>query len=161
MFGGSAPRTPPHILFDDDRPAPPPSPARHPDSPGDAMLVDLAHDAIIVRDPQNRIVLWNRGAQELYGWSRREALGLVVHELLKSRAPNGGELAPSNGDSDWGGFVVNTTRDKRDVLVWTRSTVIRDAAGDVKSTLQSDRDISPTVLAHLDEAKRALERAAN
>ena len=105
-------------------------------------------------------MFWNRGAQQLYGWSRREALGLVYHELLQSRSPDGNQLTPSTGDSDWDRFVLNCTRDRRDVLVWTRSTAIRDVDGDLKSALQSDREVSASVLGHLDEAKRALERAA-
>ena len=183
------PPTPPHILFDDDFPAPPPAPPRDPDSPGDAALVDLVHDAIIVRDPQNRIVFWNRGAQQLYGWSRREALGLAYHELLLSRSADGEQLSLSSDNDDWDGFVLNTTRDRRDILVWARCTVIRDSVGDVKSTLQSDRDVSAfataardcasifasihthldrvrgglsdaEILRHLDQAKDALDRAA-
>ena len=104
-------------------------------------------------------MFWNRGAQQLYGWSRREALGLVCHELLQSRSADGEPLSPSNGDGDWEGFILNTTRDKRDVLVWARCTAIRDASGGTKSTLQADRDVNVAVLARLDEAKQALARA--
>src|SRR6266480_7503989 len=43
-----------------------------------ASLLDLAYDAIIVRDPANRIVFWNQGAERLYGWSAQEAMGHVV-----------------------------------------------------------------------------------
>ena len=36
-------------------------------------LLDLAH--VLVRDRDNRIVMWNTGAEQLYGWTREEALG--------------------------------------------------------------------------------------
>ena len=36
-----------------------------------AELLDLAHDAVIVRDPaESRVTFWNREAQAIYGYSR-------------------------------------------------------------------------------------------
>jgi PAS domain S-box-containing protein len=43
-----------------------------------AGLIELAYDAIIVRDPASRIVSWNRGAEQLYGWTAQEAIGQPV-----------------------------------------------------------------------------------
>src|SRR5689334_21131922 len=49
--------------------------------------IELAHDAILVRDPISRILSWNRGAEALDGWSEQEALGRVSHQLLKTHFP--------------------------------------------------------------------------
>src|SRR6266446_3544036 len=54
-----------------------------------ADLLDLAHDAIIVREVDGTIRSWNRGAERLYGWTREEALGRVTHELFQTRHPEG------------------------------------------------------------------------
>jgi len=48
-------------------------------------LLDLAHDAIIVRDPvRSTVTYWNRKAQELYGYSAEQAHGQVTHALLQT-----------------------------------------------------------------------------
>ena len=58
-----------------------------------AGLLDLTHDTVFVRDMNDVITYWNRGAEELYGWRREEAVGKVTHELLQTVFP-----APPRGD---------------------------------------------------------------
>jgi PAS domain-containing protein len=48
----------------------------------DAALFDLAQDAIFVRGLDDRILTWNKGAEEVYGWTKEEALGSKATELL-------------------------------------------------------------------------------
>ena len=38
--------------------------------------IDLAHDAIIVADAERRIVSWNGGATEIYGWTEAEVFAV-------------------------------------------------------------------------------------
>ncbi len=52
-----------------------------------ASLLDITHDAIIVRDLNDVITYWNRGAEYLYEWSSEEALGKTSHELLQTVFP--------------------------------------------------------------------------
>ena len=47
-----------------------------------AELLDLAQDAIFVRDLDHRIVFWNTGAEETYGWGHAEVQGKRTPELL-------------------------------------------------------------------------------
>src|ERR1700747_2936814 len=52
-----------------------------------ASLLNLTHDTIFVRDMNDVITYWNRGAQELYGWTAKEAIGKSAHELLQPVFP--------------------------------------------------------------------------
>src|SRR5256714_13233690 len=52
-----------------------------------ARLLNLTNDAIIVRDPNDRITYWNNGATKIYGYAPEEALGRVIHNLLKTEYP--------------------------------------------------------------------------
>lgn len=40
-----------------------------------ARLLDLAQDAILVTDVDDRITYWNSAAERFYGWSVQEAVG--------------------------------------------------------------------------------------
>ena len=45
------------------------------ESKKDLDLLNLTYDSILVRDLDDRIVFWNHGAEETYGWTEKEALG--------------------------------------------------------------------------------------
>ena len=52
-----------------------------------ASLLNLTHDTVFVRDMNDVITYWNRGAEELYGWTREEAVGKVTHQLMQTIFP--------------------------------------------------------------------------
>lgn len=107
-------------------------------------LIHQAHDAILVRDPINRVLSWNRGAEELYGWTAQEALGRVIHALLKTRAPAGLPVMEAHvlREGQWEGELTHTCKNGSLVVVESRQVVMRDEQGVPTAVLEINRDIT-------------------
>jgi PAS domain S-box-containing protein len=127
-----------------------------------ARLLDLTSDAIIVRDPQNRIIYWNRGAEEMYGFSAKEALGKITHELLRTTHPGNYKSIKKNLERDnrWSGELVHTRKNGKSIVVFSRWSLDRDARGQPLSILETNSDITARKRAELElqKSKDALER---
>ena len=109
-----------------------------------AALLDLAHDGIIVRDMQSRVVFWNRGAQETYGWSAEEARGRVSHDLLQTEfpIPRPQIEAILAAQGDWEGELQHHTRDRGSIPVASRWSLLPDENGAPAAILEINRDIT-------------------
>src|SRR5436190_10122339 len=46
------------------------------------LLIDTANDAVVTIDPASVIIDWNRTAERMFGWSREEAVGRVITDLI-------------------------------------------------------------------------------
>ena len=119
-------------------------------------LINLARDAILVRDPISRVLFWNRGAEELYGWTAQEAQGRVAHTLLKTRFPvSRSEIdARLEHEGQWEGELMHTGRDGSSVIVESRQVLMRDEAGQASAILEINRDI--TQRRRLEQAEQAV-----
>ena len=108
-----------------------------------SRLIELAHDAIIVRDLAGRVIVWNRGAEAIYGWSKEEAVGKIMHALLKTVYPETLEAVERNlaGQGEWWGEVVHTTHAGAEIVVTSRQVLERDEGGRPLAVLEIDRDI--------------------
>lgn len=107
-------------------------------------LLDLAHDAILVRDLQDRVVFWNRGAEDLYGWRREEALGKVIHTLLQTRYPKPREeiQAALIERGSWEGELQHQSSVGTWITVASRWAVRAGDDGQPVGILEINRDIS-------------------
>jgi PAS domain S-box-containing protein len=121
-----------------------------------ARLLNLTNDAIIVRDDQDRIVYWNHGAEEMYGFSAEEALGKITHQLLQTAHPEDlGKIRRNlERDNRWSGELVHTRKDGRAITVFSRWTLDRDARGRAASILETNTDV--TARKHAEQQQRAL-----
>ena len=110
-----------------------------------AKLLDLANDAILVRDLQDEtITYWNEGAVRLYGWSAEEALGAYIHDFLSTTFPLPLEEVKHKflEQGLWRGELVHKTRAGREITVSSRWTLLRDAAGMPSGSLELNTDIT-------------------
>jgi PAS domain S-box-containing protein len=109
-----------------------------------AKLLDLAHDAIMVRDMEDRVEFWNLGAERLYGWTSAEMRGREASALLcKDDAAGAAAMRQAvieNGK--WIGESKHFCKDGEHVIVRSRWTLVRDDLGAPKSILVIDTDIT-------------------
>lgn len=107
-----------------------------------AVLLDLA--PVLVRDLDNRIVLWTRGAQKLYGFTREQAVGRISHELLQTQFPAPLDQLEQalNRDGTWEGEIRHHTLDGRTVFVASQWLLHYDAQGKPSRLLEINADLT-------------------
>jgi len=109
-----------------------------------ADLIDLSHDSIIIHDLNGKITFWNQGSELLYGWSRKEALGQITHQLLRTqfREPLIKIIAAVSSTGKWEGELVNTSKDGRALTIESRWAIRKSPDGKPIAILEIDRDVT-------------------
>ncbi len=105
-------------------------------------LLTLAHDAILICRPHGQVVFWNRGAENLYGWSAASALGQHQETLLQTISSQSyAAIEETLAEHDaWEGDLLHTCRDGKQVLVESRWELVRDDTGQPQAILEINRD---------------------
>ena len=110
-----------------------------------ATVVSDSNDAVIMHDFDGKILAWNRGAKETYGYTEAEALGKNVREIV---AEPDREAALTLIQKIKQGEVVKSfelrrlTKDGRILDVWLTTTLLRDEAGKPVAIATTERDIT-------------------
>lgn len=109
-----------------------------------ASLLNLTHDTIFVRDMNDVITYWNRGAQELYGWTQEQAIGRRAPDLLQAvfPAPIEDIRAELLRSGRWDGEIEKTRADGTRVVVASRWSLRRDERGRPAAILETNNDIT-------------------
>ena len=107
-----------------------------------AGLLNLA--PALVRDMNNRIIVWTLGATRLYGYSQEEALGRVSHDLLHTEFPMPLPEIEKTLDAKgvWEGELIHRTRDGQRVVAASQWVLHRDAKNAPIRILEVDADIT-------------------
>jgi PAS domain S-box-containing protein len=114
-----------------------------------------------VRDLDDRIVYWNPGSTDLYGFAAAEAVGQVSHSLLKtvSSVPLNCIRAQLFEIGEWDGELVQTRRSGDSVTVASHCALHRDENGKPLSILEVNIDIRDRLELLAKERALASERA--
>jgi PAS domain S-box-containing protein len=108
-----------------------------------AALLDMARDAILVCDLDNRIVYWNRSAERIYGWSAEEVTDRFAEDLLyRDPGPLHAAVKATIETGEWMGEIAQFTKSGRELIVEGRWSLVRDELGEPKSILSINTDIT-------------------
>ena len=123
-----------------------------------ASLLELAYNAIIVRDLNGTITFWNARAEELYGFTRDEALGQVTHTLLQTHFGDTLEkrMTILTAEGRWEGELTHTRKDGGRLTVLSRQALQRDEAGNPVAIMEIDLDV--TEQRHVEEQLRQAQK---
>jgi PAS domain S-box-containing protein len=112
-------------------------------------IVQAAADAIVVADPSGKIVLWNAGAERLFGYSAAEAQGqsldLIIPEPQRRRHWEGYQHVMQIGETRYGAQLLRVPAVRKDGSRFSIAFTVgllKDSAGRVEGIFAVLRDDS-------------------
>ncbi|MFT3934591.1 MAG: PAS domain S-box protein [Chitinophagaceae bacterium] len=94
--------------------------------------VNQSNDSIYTVDTNYRITSWNKGAENLYGFTKEEALGKIPNELLDTIITKGeldAAMSVVNGEGYWSGELIRRKKSGEQIHVRSSTSNIKDADG--------------------------------
>lgn len=116
-------------------------------------LVEMTRVPLFIWDFDDGIVEWNRGSEELYGYTRQEALGQKEEQLLLTTPPGAdfaGVRAKLAQDGSWTGLLAQRTKDGR--MLTCESRLQLERFDGKRLVLESARDITGLQRSHAAQA---------
>ena len=114
-----------------------------------ARVVAGASDAILFADREGILRLWNRGAEEMFGWSAAEAVGksmdLIIPERLRARHWEGWRRVMETGVTRYGKDVLAVPAARKDgttISIEFTIQLLRDDAGRILGPAAIVRDVT-------------------
>ena len=130
-----------------------------------AELIDLSPDAIIVRKLDGIITFWSKGAEKLYGLTKKEAIGRDINTLLKTEFPQPLDeiINTVKIEGKWSGEIVHTCKNGDKLAEQSFWLAKFGADGKIAEMLESNVDITQRIelQAKLEESAVRVEEYAN
>jgi diguanylate cyclase (GGDEF)-like protein/PAS domain S-box-containing protein len=91
-------------------------------------LLDEIGASVVCTDMSGKVIVWNSGAEALYGWSAQEAIGSQARELIVPEDTTAAEqlFSEVSADGSWEGELLVRRKDKSLFTAYTRNRLIRD-----------------------------------
>lgn len=101
--------------------------------------------SVIIHSVDGIISHWTLGSERLYGWNRAEAVGKVVHKLLRTKFPRAIDDIRKEvyAGCTWEGDIVHHHKSGRPMTIATR-WVIFDTASATPVVIQTNTDVTET-----------------
>ena len=125
---------------------------------GERAVIDVLPRAVIVTAPDGRILLWNRSAEKLYGWTEAEVLGRMISDVLvpvQHRDDADEIMAAVLAGESWRGDFTVLHRSGDTVRAFVVDTPIIDANGTVLAVVGASEDVTEIRLAEQRAADQA------
>ena len=110
-----------------------------------ATIVIDSNDAVTVQDFEGRLTAWNRGAEQMYGYSESEALSMNIRDIVpENRRDEALELVERIArDEDVQSLETQRiSKDGRTLDVWLTVTKLVDDAGNPVAVATTERDVT-------------------
>ena len=108
-----------------------------------ARMLELASDAIMVCDLQDRILYWNKNAQRIFGWTAAQAVGGLAFEKLRIPPV---EFAQAKAallqNHQWHGEFNHQDHHGGELTVAARWTLVHNFAGHPDTILTISTDVT-------------------
>ncbi|MBX7067989.1 MAG: SpoIIE family protein phosphatase [Microthrixaceae bacterium] len=128
------------------------------DEHADPAVVDSLPRAVVVTSRENRIVRWNRAANEVFGWTEDEALGRPAVEMLVPATELDSiddAIARVRGGATWTGDLTLVHRDGRALDVRVSNSPLTNDAGEIVGVVWVSEDVSQQRLLERERADLA------
>jgi two-component system cell cycle sensor histidine kinase/response regulator CckA len=109
-----------------------------------AELLDHTKDAIWVCDLQGTVTYWNKGAEAIFGWKASEAVGQGIAALFFPTliTDSGNHIEQALAEGQWTGEMAKSGKEKKELWVQSRWSLMRDSNGAPLSILIVESDIT-------------------
>ena len=113
------------------------------------QIVNESSDAILFADCQGIIRLWNRGAEQMFGFTAGEAIGqsldLIIPENLRGRHWEGYHRVMATGETKYKTGLLSSPGQRKDgnrISLEFSMSIIRDEQGGIAGSSALLRDVT-------------------